>query len=1119
MNNGYICPTDVIRRAGFKTRPAAIYGIVKIFKKGEQLMTQIKNSKFLIAVSTILIATFIALDISYACPGTFNESTLAAPSMLQESPVDGRGPGVQLQGALLASIYDIAEYFFREGDKNAKPLPARFAESNVPVSIRSKLADAGMAILNIVPVEHIKRNSPEEFKAALETIGFKAKLPDEGVVFVLYVKDGKRFLIQIARSDSVPTESLPGYDLAVSDKYMIKYIPESSASLGTLMKTAENKDAEREVDFVMVAEGYLMLGDTAAALRAANRAYDKIGRNYDLSVPAGIGWSKGDEEVEDSRRFFRKWEEEVAAKLIELGRRYGVKDFEAGVKQIFYIDDTDRAFSIREAPRGAILPRTKPYPDAKALQRSNSPTYRYNGKDYTIQDRWVPKSQHSAVQEIDEEQLLQLALTRPGWKVVVAEDYDAMTYGALYVAVNMMQMAHREFTLGLATGGTTESYRKALGLIDESARILGGLSIPADKVNKWSTLDNYYWPRSSEDIDVALSSYTQEQQYMLLGNLYGKVDYNYFVTPFDKTSLSLEDTAQNFRMRMRVFLELVNRILVQIHGIGSDGHDGFSEIYARLALLRRDYGSILLDITRVQNIGHFLPEDRSFHPFFLRFMADNYIFSMDRLVEVLDILGFENIRSYYSESKYQFKTEEEFRAALQHVIDNYKMTPAQAITQGTGDIAERTGNEDSLNLFLSSNYHKAVPTHDAIELAPSRWNTASALQLYASSLVIVDLSAAVRGRKRLDLSKAFLFAPKGRGRFLAKRELIEDAWRRTKEGRRIQELLKEKHGAEARPSEIDKSPKGEKIAITTEPPAQDLFDLIERQAVSNRAEILNEANEILSALPVEKSFENMPGVATLDKDGSTAVLRNGIESVIALVESPGNDKVDPQVVLKAQGLKARINQLDAGGLVSSAIKLASQAEPKDQKLIIGLETDWIPGMDVENSLQRQAIAALMAEIHGIAGKLRSIRPSNVEIVCGNAKSLAGSLMKAASDSNTDMRNVFVMASKSTITSDSFKPFRDAPKDNKPFLTGIDPEELAKLYRQFGESVSSQLYIKLTSLLCMALEAAAGKEPPQVSWIKYDSVNRILIIIPGAEVMDCEKLKDKYKAELGALQAA
>jgi hypothetical protein len=54
---------------------------------------------------------------------------------------------------------------------------------------------------------------------------------------------------------------------------------------------------------------------------------------------------------------------------------------------------------------------------------------------------------------------------------------------------------------------------------------------------------------------------------------------------------------------------------------------------------------------------------------------------------------------------------------------------------------------------------------------------------------------------------------------------------------------------------------------------------------------------------------------------------------------------------------------------------------------------------------------------------------------------------------------------------------------------------------------------------MILEVAAGKEPPKASWIQYDSVMRILMLTPGADIKDYEKLKDAIKGEITALQNA
>jgi len=57
------------------------------------------------------------------------------------------------------------------------------------------------------------------------------------------------------------------------------------------------------------------------------------------------------------------------------------------------------------------------------------------------------------------------------------------------------------------------------------------------------------------------------------------------------------------------------------------------------------------------------------------------------------------------------------------------------------------------------------------------------------------------------------------------------------------------------------------------------------------------------------------------------------------------------------------------------------------------------------------------------------------------------------------------------------------------------------------------------LLYMALEAAAGKEPPHAPWIHYDGTKRTLILLPKADLVDYEELVDTYKAEKTALAAA
>ncbi len=261
----------------------------------------------------------------------------------------------------------------------------------------------------------------------------------------------------------------------------------------------------------------------------------------------------------------------------------------------------------------------------------------------------------------------------------------------------------------------------------------------------------------------------------------------------------------------------------------------------------------------------------------------------------------------------------------------------------------------------------------------------------------------------------------------------------------------------------------------------------------------------------------------LDKNMTTTEITERVNRAISAIEALDKESVSPEMLASTQFLKKNLNQFEADGGVGSLIILARRAKREGQKLIIGLETDWIPGGNTEHSLQEKAIFALMNEIGDIGEALKSMGLDNVEIVRGSADSLADSLKMAAAKTdrfnNTGMHNIVVMASKDTIASESFREFRNAGEKDKPFLTGIDPTELIKLYEKYGESISNQLHIKLAAWLYLTLEVAAGKEPPNLSWIKYDSTARILLLMPGAEIIDYELLKNTYAAEKAALAAA
>ena len=232
------------------------------------------------------------------------------------------------------------------------------------------------------------------------------------------------------------------------------------------------------------------------------------------------------------------------------------------------------------------------------------------------------------------------------------------------------------------------------------------------------------------------------------------------------------------------------------------------------------------------------------------------------------------------------------------------------------------------------------------------------------------------------------------------------------------------------------------------------------------------------------------------------------------------DEEQNRPIAKSFPTRKDLNQIEADGAVGSLIVLARKAKRENQRLLIGLETDWMPGINAKSSLQRSAISALMKEIDSIGETLKSMGLDNVEIIHGNSNELAGSLLDRADKTHTSLRNVVAMASVSTINSESFSPLRNADENNRPFLAGIDPAELISFYGQFGEATAKQLHIRLSRMLYMTLELASGKEPPQLPIIvSYDKKMRMVVYLPKAEPKDYEDLKNIYAAEKTALAAA
>jgi hypothetical protein len=298
----------------------------------------------------------------------------------------------------------------------------------------------------------------------------------------------------------------------------------------------------------------------------------------------------------------------------------------------------------------------------------------------------------------------------------------------------------------------------------------------------------------------------------------------------------------------------------------------------------------------------------------------------------------------------------------------------------------------------------------------------------------------------------------------------------------------------------------------------ELFEIVEQACNNNKARLVAAANGAIAQLNA-KMLLPADKFKVVDRLMTAAEIRRGIEGLIAAVEKIGDDKLPGDVKTAIAEIKAGLKQLEADSMVATVIAMARRAKYEDQKLIIGLDTDWIPGYNEDRSLQKNAMTSLVREIESLGDTLRSLGLDNVIVIHKSKDELAPAILSEADRTHTRLSNVVVLGSNEVINSEGFAALRSTADEERAFLAAIDPAELEK-YVKAHQRGSEQFNIRLVEMLTLALELAVGKEPPQMPLISsYDKARRMVIFLPKAEPVDYEKLKDIYKAETATLVAA
>ncbi len=288
-----------------------------------------------------------------------------------------------------------------------------------------------------------------------------------------------------------------------------------------------------------------------------------------------------------------------------------------------------------------------------------------------------------------------------------------------------------------------------------------------------------------------------------------------------------------------------------------------------------------------------------------------------------------------------------------------------------------------------------------------------------------------------------------------------------------------------------------------------LFEIVEHALNNNRANLTAASNSLVTSLAEE---------VKINTTMTSVEIKSKIATVIRNAKQAEAWDLAPTIAVLNKSLK----QLDADSIVASLIVLAREAKRQNQKLYIGISTDWIPAYNDKNSFQHKATNSLINELKTIPGALRSMGLDNIELtIAETSDELAVDALKKVDSGQIKLSNAVIIASKQAVESGRFDSLRSTDKEERAFIAGIDSKLLLELYAKYGESLDNQLDVDIMELLALTLEVATGKEPPQTPLVvSYDKATRLLILLPSATIIDYDRLlRDVNKGRIQALQAA
>lgn len=242
------------------------------------------------------------------------------------------------------------------------------------------------------------------------------------------------------------------------------------------------------------------------------------------------------------------------------------------------------------------------------------------------------------------------------------------------------------------------------------------------------------------------------------------------------------------------------------------------------------------------------------------------------------------------------------------------------------------------------------------------------------------------------------------------------------------------------------------------------------------------------------------------------------EKIDGIGRSPNDLRRMKEEVLKG------FERMEPDSLLSHLIIQARLAKMSNKSLIIGIETDWIPGMD-KGSIQHNLINPLLAEIGTLNEKLKERGFDNVVVVHKGKDEILDDMAREIGDEPKVLSNVVLFGS-NTIVEKFIDKYDVRNKYNRntiaPLLGAVDPRLLVQHYQESRDMAQDPFRAQILEMLLATFEAGCHGDyrhdlnnMPFVD--RYELGGQIIHFLPKPEVLTRNEV-ELYRARLRYLKS-